>query len=86
MKASLSKLQLIAVTVQNNTVAVAMCVKIRRDPSNLLPENTEAYIKVLEARVVYAKSFDKENTTIDELLDHFNETNSNVIRITIRNW
>jgi len=60
--------------------------KIRRDPSIPLPENTEASRKALEARTVYAKGFDKENTTLDELLDHFNETNSNVVSIQLRNW
>jgi len=60
--------------------------KIRRDPSIPLPENTEASRKALEARTVYAKGFDKENTTLDELLDHFNETNSNVVSIQMRNW
>jgi len=60
--------------------------KIRRDPAIPLPENTEESRKLLEARTVYAKGFDKENTTLDELLDHFNETNPNVVSIQMRNW
>merc|ERR1719228_2280761 len=61
-------------------------VKIRRDPAIPLPENTEESRKLLEARTVYAKGFDKENTTLDELIDHFNETNSNVVSVQMRNW
>merc|ERR1740128_447643 len=60
--------------------------KIRRDTSIPLPENTEESRKALEARTAYAKGFDKENTTLDELLDHFNETNPNVVSIQMRNW
>merc|ERR1719312_2236949 len=60
--------------------------KIRRDPSIPLPENTEQSRKLLEARTVYAKGFDKENTTLDELLDYFNETNPNVVSVQMRNW
>merc|ERR1719334_2180050 len=60
--------------------------KIRRDPSIPLPENTEESRKLLEARTVYAKGFDKENTTLDELLDYFNETNPNVVSIQLRNY
>jgi len=73
-----SKAGLIAVAEDNS--------KIRRDPAIPLPENTEESRKLLEARTVYAKGFDKENTTLDELLDHFNETNSNVVSIQMRNW
>merc|ERR1719318_553452 len=73
-----SKAGLIAVAEDNS--------KIRRDPAIPLPENTEESRKLLEARTVYAKGFDKENTTLDELLDHFNETNPNVVSIQMRNW
>merc|ERR1719481_1383457 len=61
-------------------------LKIRRDPAIPLPENTEESRKLLEARTVYAKGFDKENTTLDELLDYFNETNPNVVSVQMRNW
>merc|ERR1719466_521840 len=60
--------------------------KIRRDPAIPLPENTEESRKALEARTVYAKGFDKENTTLDELIDHFNETNPKVVSVQMRNW
>eukprot|EP00090_Calanus_glacialis_P001301 TRINITY_DN1090_c0_g1_i1.p1 TRINITY_DN1090_c0_g1~~TRINITY_DN1090_c0_g1_i1.p1 ORF type:complete len:381 (+),score=140.66 TRINITY_DN1090_c0_g1_i1:48-1145(+) len=73
-----SKAGLIAVAEDNS--------KIRRDPAIPLPENTEESRKLLEARTVYAKGFDKENTTLDELLDFFNETNPNVVSIQMRNW
>jgi len=61
-------------------------LKIRRDPSIPLPENTEESKKALEARTAYAKGFDKENTTLDELLDHFNEINPSVVSIQMRNY
>jgi len=71
-----SKAGLIAVSEDNS--------KIRRDPAIPLPENTDESRKLLEARTVYAKGFDKENTTLDELLDHFNKTNPNVVSIQMR--
>jgi len=61
-------------------------LKIRRDPSIPLPENTEESRKALEARTAYAKGFDKESTTLDELLDYYNETNPDVVSIQMRNW
>merc|ERR1740124_1423241 len=61
-------------------------LRIRRDPAIPLPENTEESRKLLEERTVYAKGFDKENSTLDELLDHFNDTNPNVVSIQMRNW
>lgn len=61
-------------------------LKIRRDPQIPLPDNTEESRKALEARTVYAKGFDKENTVLDELLDHYNETNPDVVSIQMRNW
>lgn len=73
-----SKAGLIAVSEDNS--------KIRRDPSIPLPENTEESRKALEARTAYAKGFDKENSTLDELLDHYNETNPDVVSIQMRNW
>jgi len=73
-----SKAALIVVSEDN--------LKIRRDPSIPLPENTEESRKALEARTAYAKGFDKEKTTLDELLDHYNEANPNVVSIQMRNW
>merc|ERR1719323_341462 len=60
--------------------------KIRRDPAIPLPENTEASRKLLEARTAYAKGFNKETTTLDELLDHYNEANPDVVSIQMRNY
>ena len=39
-----------------------------------------------EARTVYVKGFDTESTTLDELLDYFNETNTDVVSIQMRNY
>jgi len=61
-------------------------LKIRREPSIPLPENTEESRKLLEARTAYAKGFDKDNTTMDELIDHFNTTNPDVVSVQMRNW
>merc|ERR1719220_3025180 len=60
--------------------------KIRRDPTIPLPENTEESRKLLEARTVYAKGFHKESTTLDELLDYYNEANPDVVSIQMRNY
>merc|ERR1711970_803614 len=60
--------------------------KIRRDPTIPLPENTEESRKLLEARTVYAKGFDKDNTVLDDLLDYYNENNPDVVSIQMRNW
>ena len=42
--------------------------------------------QLLEARTAYAKGFDKETTTMDELIDHFNSTNLDVVSVQMRNW
>merc|ERR1719167_1939568 len=60
--------------------------KIRRNPEIPLPENTVESKAALEARTVYVKGFDNENTSLDELLDYFNETNPNVVSIQMRNY
>merc|ERR1719297_496180 len=60
--------------------------KIRRDPAIPLPENTEESRKLLEARTAYAKGFNKETTTLDELLDYYNEANPDVVSIQMRNY
>ena len=60
--------------------------KIRRSPDIPLPENTEDSRKALEARTAYAKGFDKEGTTLDELIDFFNETNPSAVSVQMRNW
>merc|ERR1719300_2287016 len=61
-------------------------LKIRRDPAIPLPENTEESRKLLEARTAYAKGFNKETTTLDELLDYYNEANPDVVSIQMRNY
>merc|ERR1719435_777585 len=61
-------------------------LKIRRDTKIPLPVNTEESRKALEARTAYAKGFDKENTTLAILLDHYNETNPDVVSIQMRNY
>jgi len=60
--------------------------KIRRNPEIPLPENTVESKTALEARTVYVKGFDTENTSLGELLDFFNETNSDVVSIQMRNY
>merc|ERR1719150_1682183 len=60
--------------------------KIRRDPAIPLPENTEESRKLLEARTAYAKGFNKETTTLDKLLDYYNEANPDVVSIQMRNY
>ena len=60
--------------------------KIRRNPEIPLPENTVESKALLEARTVYVKGFDQESTTLDELLDFFNDTNTNVVSIQMRNY
>jgi len=60
--------------------------KIRRNPEIPLPENTVESKALLEARTVYVKGFDLESTTLDELLDFFNDTNTNVVSIQMRNY
>ena len=37
-------------------------------------------------RTAYAKGFNKETTILDELLDHYNEANPDVVSIQMRNY
>jgi len=60
--------------------------KIRRSPSLPLPENTEDFKKTTEARTVYAKGFEKEKTTLDDLLTFFHGSFQNVENIQMRHW
>merc|ERR550519_1526614 len=60
--------------------------KIRRDPAIPLPENTEESRKLLEARTAYAKGFNKESSTLDELIEYYNESNPDVVSVQMRNW
>jgi len=60
--------------------------KVRRSPDQPLPENTEEHQKLLEARTAYAKGYDKEKTTMDELLEYYEEHNKDVVNIQMRNY
>jgi len=58
--------------------------KIRRSPEQPVPENNEETRKKREARTAYAKGFDKENTKMDELLDHYAVADPTIVNITMR--
>ena len=45
-----------------------------------------AWILLLIIRTAYAKGFNKESTTLDELLDYYNESNTDVVSIQMRNY
>jgi len=60
--------------------------KVRRSPAQPLPENNEETKKALEAKTAYAKGFDKENTTMDELLEYYAEHEPTVVNIQMRNY
>jgi len=60
--------------------------KIRRDPSKPLPDNTDDHQKLVQARTAYAKGYDKEKTTMDELLEYYEEHNPNIVNIQMRNY
>merc|ERR1712037_371694 len=42
--------------------------------------------KLLEARTAYAKGFNKESSTLDELIEYYNESNPDVVSIQMRNY
>jgi len=60
--------------------------KVRRSPDLPLPENNEENKKLLEAKTAYAKGYDKEKTTMDELLEHYAEHDPTVVHIQMRNY
>lgn len=60
--------------------------KVRRCPNLALPENTEEYKKQLEAKTAYAKGYDKEATTMDELLSYYAEHEPAIVNIQMRNY
>jgi len=60
--------------------------KIRRSPDKPLPENNDETRKMVEAKTAYAKGFDKENTTMDELLEYYAENEPKVVNIQMRNY
>jgi len=60
--------------------------KVRRNPGQPIPENNEEHKKILEARTAYAKGYDKENTTMDELLEFYAENLPKIVNIQMRNY
>lgn len=60
--------------------------KIRRSPAMPLPERTDEIKKQLEVKTAYAKGFDKEKTTMDELLEYYLEHEPSVINIQMRTY
>jgi len=60
--------------------------KVRRNPGQPLPENNEENKKLLEAKTAYAKGFDKEKTTMDELLEYYAEHEPTIVHIQMRNY
>jgi len=60
--------------------------KVRRSPSQPLPENNDEFKKQVQARTAYAKGFDLENTKMDELLEFYAEHEPTVVNIQMRNY
>jgi len=60
--------------------------KLRRSPSLPVPDNSEESKREVEARTIYLKGFDKENTTLDELIDYFHNGYENVLNVQMRTW
>eukprot|EP00088_Acartia_fossae_P061966 TRINITY_DN7457_c0_g1_i2.p1 TRINITY_DN7457_c0_g1~~TRINITY_DN7457_c0_g1_i2.p1 ORF type:complete len:370 (-),score=172.40 TRINITY_DN7457_c0_g1_i2:387-1496(-) len=60
--------------------------KIRRSPEQPLPENNEENKKKQEARTAYAKGYDKEKTTMDELLEYYTEHEPSIVHVQMRNY
>jgi len=59
--------------------------KIRRSPSQPLPENNEETKLKLQAKTAYAKGFDKD-ATMDMLLDYYTENEPTVINVSMRQY
>ena len=45
-----------------------------------------AFAKMPIPRTAYAKGFPKESTTLDELIEYYNESNQDVVSIQMRNY
>jgi len=60
--------------------------KVRRSPDKPLPENNDEHRKLVEARTAYAKGYDKENTTMNELLEYYAEHEPTIVNIQMRNY
>jgi lupus La protein len=58
--------------------------RLRRCPSKPLPESEDA-IKAQSNLTVYVKGFEKEKTSLDDLLDFFNKFD-NVVNVFRRTW
>eukprot|EP00095_Tigriopus_kingsejongensis_P003731 maker-scaffold357_size197762-snap-gene-0.49 protein:Tk03731 transcript:maker-scaffold357_size197762-snap-gene-0.49-mRNA-1 annotation:"la protein homolog" len=59
--------------------------ELRRNPSQPVPEYNEARKKMLAESTVYVKGLDKENTSLEELLDHFKQYD-NVLNVSMRQF
>lgn len=57
--------------------------KIRRNPENPIPEKEDDDAK--KVKTVYVKGFEKENTTLDNLLEFFDKY-ENVVYVNRRTW
>ena len=44
------------------------------------------FAKLPHPRTAYAKGFPKESTTLDELIEYYNESNPDVVSIQMRNY
>eukprot|EP00088_Acartia_fossae_P018202 TRINITY_DN2048_c0_g1_i1.p1 TRINITY_DN2048_c0_g1~~TRINITY_DN2048_c0_g1_i1.p1 ORF type:complete len:365 (+),score=133.50 TRINITY_DN2048_c0_g1_i1:51-1145(+) len=60
--------------------------KVRRSPSQPLPEMNDESKKVIEAKTAYAKGFDPKGTTMNELLEYYAEHEPTVVNIQMRNY
>lgn len=60
--------------------------RMRRSPAHPLPDNSEESKLDVQARTAYAKGFDKEKTTLDELLEYFLDHEPTVINIQMRSY
>ena len=43
-------------------------------------------LNVCIVRTAYAKGFNKESSTLDELIEYYNESNPDVVSIQMRNY
>lgn len=58
--------------------------KLRRNPEIPLPEKEDDEAR--SAKTVYVKGFEKEGTSLDDLLDYFKGNYENVIHVCRRTW
>ena len=55
-------------------------------PGFYLRQNVVSFLKCPFPRTAYAKGFPKESTTLDELIEYYNESNPDVVSIQMRNY